>query len=190
MAVILAFVLGRASVALPVGASPDRGGIPDRKGLIHSCYADKGGALRVIDPSLSTCHAGERRLGWYQRGVAVTAVPQATAGAGGYARVVRTFSEPAGSVCRANANTGGAEQDNACILDSLPLAVQPVSMSCTYHETGTANGQPYTSPWLQGCPGFVAWQDGKLELMTLVGSDGTYKAPANIAIQYSAEYPG
>jgi collagen triple helix repeat protein len=42
--------------------------IPDGTGLIHGCYAKSGGALRVIDGSVTNCKTGETSLNWNQAG--------------------------------------------------------------------------------------------------------------------------
>jgi hypothetical protein len=40
--------------------------IPDSKGVIHACYATKGGAVRVVGGD--GCHKGERKLAWNRKG--------------------------------------------------------------------------------------------------------------------------
>lgn len=43
--------------------------IPDAgTGVIHGCYDNSTGALRVIDPSNSSCSASETALNWNGRG--------------------------------------------------------------------------------------------------------------------------
>jgi hypothetical protein len=44
--------------------------IPDSAGVIHGCYANKGGALRVIDTATTTsCKSTEQSLTWNQQGI-------------------------------------------------------------------------------------------------------------------------
>jgi lamin tail-like protein/collagen triple helix repeat protein len=54
--------------------------IPGIDGVIHGCYAKSGGALRVIDGSVTGCKSGETSLDWNMRG---PAGPQGAAGAVG-----------------------------------------------------------------------------------------------------------
>jgi hypothetical protein len=62
--VLIAIVGGLAMVGI-VYAS-----IPDSNGVIHGCYANKGGGLRVIDTGTGqSCHANkETMLSWNQSG--------------------------------------------------------------------------------------------------------------------------
>jgi hypothetical protein len=60
-AAVVALVSGSVGVALA--------SIPSSNGRIHACYATKGGDLRVIDTAKGQkCQAGEKALGWSQRG--------------------------------------------------------------------------------------------------------------------------
>src|SRR5437588_3119036 len=51
--------------------------IPAANGRIYACYANKGGALRLINYPAQHCHSGETRISWNQRG------PQGPRGARG-----------------------------------------------------------------------------------------------------------
>jgi hypothetical protein len=42
--------------------------IPDGGGVIHGCYAKSGGALRVIDNTVTNCKTGETALQWGVQG--------------------------------------------------------------------------------------------------------------------------
>src|SRR5450631_2184137 len=46
--------------------------IPDKAGLVHSCYQKNGGGLRVVDTtrhsSAGRCRKSEKALTWSQRG--------------------------------------------------------------------------------------------------------------------------
>jgi Collagen triple helix repeat (20 copies) len=54
--------------------------IPDGAGVIHGCYAKSGGALRVIDGTVTNCKSGETALQW---GVQGPQGPQGPQGAQG-----------------------------------------------------------------------------------------------------------
>jgi hypothetical protein len=57
--------------------------IPDAHGVIHGCYDNVNGNLRVIDPSSSRCKTGETALKWSQTGPQGPAGPQGPPGAQG-----------------------------------------------------------------------------------------------------------
>jgi hypothetical protein len=42
--------------------------IPGPDGVVHACYKKSGGALRVIDASVTNCSSGETALDWNQTG--------------------------------------------------------------------------------------------------------------------------
>jgi hypothetical protein len=44
--------------------------IPDGDGAIHACYSKSGGALRVVDDSVTNCKASETSLSWSVTGPA------------------------------------------------------------------------------------------------------------------------
>jgi len=54
--------------------------IPGGDGVIHGCYSKSGGALRVIDASVTNCKAGETSLSWSERGLPGPAGPQGEQG--------------------------------------------------------------------------------------------------------------
>ena len=51
--------------------------IPDGGGVIHGCYSRSGGALRVVDSTVTNCKSGETALQW---GVTWTQGPQGLQG--------------------------------------------------------------------------------------------------------------
>ncbi len=58
--------------------------IPDASGVIHGCYNNASGSLRVIDTSGgSTCHGGETPVEWSQTGPQGSQGPQGPAGPAG-----------------------------------------------------------------------------------------------------------
>ena len=66
---------GRLVLAVAVGgavfgiASAVQASIPDAKGVIHACYQKSGGALNVIDASVTNCKSTQTSLNWNQKGV-------------------------------------------------------------------------------------------------------------------------
>jgi hypothetical protein len=43
--------------------------IPDANGVIHACYKQSNGALRVFDASAESCDASENPISWSQSGL-------------------------------------------------------------------------------------------------------------------------
>jgi len=66
---------------LAIGSGVAFATIPDRGGVIHSCYSKFGGAVRVIDTG--SCRATETALNWNQAGQQGPAGPQGPPGAKG-----------------------------------------------------------------------------------------------------------
>src|SRR3954447_26446105 len=54
--------------------------IPSSDGSIHGCYAKSGGALRVVDASVTGCKSGETSLNWNAAGAPGPAGPAGPAG--------------------------------------------------------------------------------------------------------------
>ena len=48
-----------ACIAVVLVAGLAQATVPDSSGMIHGCYANKGGALRVIDSPSKSCKATE-----------------------------------------------------------------------------------------------------------------------------------
>jgi hypothetical protein len=61
------WIVSAAAAAVFAGAAYAT--IPGSDGVIHACYAKSGGALRVIDASVTNCKAGETSLDWSQEGL-------------------------------------------------------------------------------------------------------------------------
>src|SRR5437867_1804641 len=59
----LLLVVG-ALVAAAVGAAIAFAAVPDTNGVIHGCYGQSNGAVRVIDPGVAACKQGEVSLDW------------------------------------------------------------------------------------------------------------------------------
>jgi len=71
---------GLVAVLLALAGGVAYATIPGSDGVIHACYSRSGGALRVVDASVTGCKSGETSLDWNVRG---PAGPQGAAGAGG-----------------------------------------------------------------------------------------------------------
>jgi hypothetical protein len=70
--VIGVVVIGSAVTAMAL--------IPDSDGTIHGCYNKESGALKVIDPSTTSCTPGETALSWNQTGPQGAQGPQGVPG--------------------------------------------------------------------------------------------------------------
>jgi hypothetical protein len=76
-----------AALALGLGTGIAAAQIPDpATGTITSCYAGKGGAVRIIDTG-AACKSGETKLTWNQHGNPGTNGTNGTNGVSGYTRV-------------------------------------------------------------------------------------------------------
>jgi len=62
MATVVAVAVGLAAGGIAYAS------IPDSSGLIHACYKNSGGALRVIDPASGGCLSSETAIAWHQNG--------------------------------------------------------------------------------------------------------------------------
>ena len=72
--------LAAALAVLVVGGGVALATIPGGDGVIHSCYAKSGGALRVIDASVTNCKSTETSLDWNMTGAQGPAGPQGPKG--------------------------------------------------------------------------------------------------------------
>jgi hypothetical protein len=73
------FWLVAAAVAVGV-AGTAYATIPGGDGVIRGCYGKSGGALRVIDGSVTNCKSGETSLNWSQQGLPGPPGPQGQQG--------------------------------------------------------------------------------------------------------------
>jgi hypothetical protein len=72
--------------------------IPDGNGVIHACYAKKGGSLRVVDTGGGgTCTSKEADLAWGEQGPQGAQGPQGPQGPAVAPTVYETDSTPANS---------------------------------------------------------------------------------------------
>jgi Collagen triple helix repeat (20 copies) len=73
-------VLAVVAAVLAAAAGVAYAQIPDGGGVIHGCYAKSGGALRVIDGSVTNCKSTETSLNWNQMGPQGPVGPQGPMG--------------------------------------------------------------------------------------------------------------
>ena len=81
-------LLVAAGMTLIAGAGIALGEIPDSRGVIHGCYLDSGGRVRIIDTAVERCKATETPIKWSvtgPRGPAGPEGPEGPAGAQGTA---------------------------------------------------------------------------------------------------------
>jgi hypothetical protein len=92
----------RAGVAMLTGLAALTGAaiafatIPGTDGMIHGCYSNSNGDLRVIDNTAETCHPNETAIAWSQSGIV------------GYEVITETQTAPpaVGTVARARCTSG------------------------------------------------------------------------------------
>lgn len=63
---ILIVLAGAAALAIAAGTGVAFASIPASSGVIHGCYSNETGMLRVIDASAQTCKSSETALTWSQ----------------------------------------------------------------------------------------------------------------------------
>jgi hypothetical protein len=64
-----ALIVGIAAVAFAAAGTVAYASIPDTGGVIHGCYKNGSGDLRVVDSSTDSCKSSEIGLDWNQRGI-------------------------------------------------------------------------------------------------------------------------
>jgi hypothetical protein len=69
-----------SSLLVIVAATAAIASIPDSEGVIHGCYQQKTGSLRVIDSSAATCRPHEVAIEWNRTGPQGPAGPQGPVG--------------------------------------------------------------------------------------------------------------
>jgi hypothetical protein len=69
--------------AMTIGVGAAAATIPGDDGVISGCYSKSGGALRVIDSSVTNCKQGETSLSWSRQGVPGPVGPQGPEGPAG-----------------------------------------------------------------------------------------------------------
>ena len=63
------WVIPVAGAVIALGAGIAYAAIPDNGGVIHGCYSNANGLLRVVDPaSADACRPSETALNWNQQG--------------------------------------------------------------------------------------------------------------------------
>jgi hypothetical protein len=61
---------GVAGAAIAMTAAVGYAAIPDASGMIHACYANRDGTVRIIDAPSQTCGRNQTPLSWNQAGPA------------------------------------------------------------------------------------------------------------------------
>jgi hypothetical protein len=115
--------------------------IPDGDGTIHACYADNGGALRVLDPSTgATCAKREHALSWNEQGQpgpAGSPGPAGAPGPPGASGAPASIDDLGGVRCKGiRSKPGTIRVDYGSGLDA------PVTLTCQTHLV--ANPGPFT----------------------------------------------
>jgi hypothetical protein len=132
----------RAGVAMLTGLASLTGAaiafatIPGADGMIHGCYSNSNGDLRVIDDAIETCRPNETAIAWSQSGII------------GYEVITETQTAPpaVGTVARARCTSGkrvlggGYQQPGGLEIDqSFPQLSGPSANSwqvlVTNHNT-------------------------------------------------------
>ncbi|MFY9580509.1 MAG: hypothetical protein WAQ33_14445 [Gaiellaceae bacterium] len=121
--------------------------IPDSNGIIQGCYANKDGALRVIDPATSqTCLNKETAVTWNQTGPQGPVGPRGPAGASRYLTV--GIYHPADGTIDATIDTS-ASNTSATVTNPQPgvyciggLSPAPVSAVITAHDNINFSSSP------------------------------------------------
>ena len=137
-AVTLAVAVGAVAAGAAYAA------IPDGAGVIHGCYTNRGGILRVIDPSAGTrCTSLETAISWSQQG------PKGDTGAPGPAGPPGAQGQqgPAGTIGRLDDLEGvpckGVNSKPASVELSYGAGIEaPVTILCITHLV--ANPGPFT----------------------------------------------
>jgi len=130
-----------ALLAAAVAAGATYAAIPDSSGVIHGCYTNKGGILRVIDPSAGAkCTTLETALAWNQQG------PKGNTGATGPAGPPGPTG-PSGTVARLDDLEGipckGVNSKPASVHLSYGSGIEaPVTLVCITHLV--KNPGPFT----------------------------------------------
>ncbi len=113
-------------VSLVVAAGVAWATVPDSGGVIHGCYANANGALRVVD-NPSSCKSNETALPWNEAGVQGLQGIQGPPGIPGKDGAPG-IQGPPGVVAGLGTNTGGAAAGNGatCTLGQVLLSASPV----------------------------------------------------------------
>jgi len=80
------YLIGVSILVLLIFGGIAYASIPDSNGVIHGCYKNSTGMLKVIDSSSQTCVSGETALNWNQTG---PQGPQGIQGPSGLNKVVQ-----------------------------------------------------------------------------------------------------
>lgn len=139
----LATVVLAGSLAWAVGT------IPGTDGVIHGCYNNSKGALRVIDPTTDSCTDRERSIFWNQTGPpgpAGSPGPQGSPGPSGSDGAVANLDQLDGIPCNVGARREGVVRISYSSSGSISMVCEPSSFLLTVATTGTGSGSVQSVP--------------------------------------------
>jgi hypothetical protein len=137
-----ALVVAIAALAISLGGVA-YATIPDSNGVIHGCYLNKIGTLRVIDTDTAQhCLSFETPIQWNQTGPTGAQGPAGANGVSGYQIVSETVPYNGSPVhqivpCPSGKKVLGAGQDGGTALSDFPTT--DGSAWDFYEESGPAN---------------------------------------------------
>lgn len=115
--------------------------IPDGSGVIHSCYKNSTGSLKVIDSASQSCASGETALTWNQTG------PQGPAGANGASGYVRVADGHIPGCMAGCEDTTDLKQADVTCPGSKVVVGGGWSTSGSVYATGLKSFPPSTNQW-------------------------------------------
>jgi hypothetical protein len=132
--------VGGVALAVAIAAGAAYATIPGGDGVIHGCYADPNGALRVVDTSTDRCGKHETAIAWNQRGPTGDTGPTGPTGPPGPAGTtggIASIDDLEGVRCTGlRSKLGTIRVDYGAGLDA------PVALTCQTHLV--ANPGPFT----------------------------------------------
>jgi len=171
---ILALAVGGAVFGI---ATVVQAAIPDAKGVIHSCYKNTGGSLRLIDPSTgATCNTSESPILWNQIGpTGAKGMTGARGPTGRGATGPSGTSGLAGQHCDAGSSMTGFDTAGK-ITCSCPTWIFAFVMNSSTGTSGTDAAWPggsvtATYPGRPDCSVTVTQPSGDITLVGGLGGD-------------------
>jgi hypothetical protein len=116
-----------AGTVLALGAGVAYATIPDNGGLIHGCYSNKNGLLRIVDST--ACRTSETAINWNQQGVPGPPGPKGDTGATG-------ASGPPGAAVATHVRSTGSV---ASAASGAPVPWQQLTGSSWTQKAGETN---------------------------------------------------
>lgn len=122
----LAALLGGSVIV--IGAATVLATIPDTGGVIHGCFQQNNGQLRVIDPSVDRCLPSESAISWNQngsQGPAGPTGPQGPQGPAGPSNAYEAFNPD--FIFLTGSNPGTA--NSIATVNNLPAGAYTITVS-------------------------------------------------------------